>query len=399
MKKLKERTDFNFGKYEIRHLHCKPVPYSKLYLIKSVKLKYIISALCGIAFAFLTTAFIKNTGAFSFGLSSFLQGIAKLCSFFVYKAGVPNAKTIYSLLFWGLILLGNIPLFIFAWHKIGHRFAMLTLTFLISNAASGFLFDLIPGIEWWSLFGETKLWCTHEPPCWISTLQDTYHIQILPFSVPEKLFKDYSAANYVKPVLLILSTITYAFIASFVFAILFIVGGSTAGTDIVSVYIAGAKKKDVGNIFFALNFIMITLASTLGTFTPACLACPNECTNVCFFFNANWLGTLISMMVFTAIYKQLYPSTRRCKVEVYSKKVKQIRDFLYKNHYIHGSSLTERTGGYSNKKQQMFITICSAVELPMVVNEINMIDEKSTIAISRIASLDGPFNLLRPGSN
>ncbi|MCQ3907346.1 MAG: YitT family protein [Mycoplasmoidaceae bacterium] len=85
---------------------------------------------------------------------------------------------------------------------------------------------------------------------------------------------------------MILSTVTYAFIASFVFAILFIVGGSTAGTDIISVYLAGAKKKDVGTFFLALNLGMITLASAIGTFTPACLACP-ECRSVEFFFSAN----------------------------------------------------------------------------------------------------------------
>lgn len=393
---MKKRTNFNFGKYELRHLHAKPIPFAKLYLNKSVPFKYIVATLCGIAFAFLTTCFVKNTGAFSYGLSSFLQGIAKLCSYFITQGTGHYDKMIYSALFWGLLLVGNIPLFIFAWCKVGHRFAMLTLTFLIANSIAGFAFDFIPGIDGWSLFGETTLWCSHENPCWIDVLKDS-HIQVLPFSVPRALADDYHPSNYVKPILLILSTVTYAFIASFVFAVLFIVGGSTAGTDVISVYLAAEKKKNVGTFFLALNLIMITLASTLGTFIPVCLACP-ECRSVEFFFNSNWVGTIISMLIFTTIYKKLYPNARRCKVEVYSKKAKQIRDLLYKNHYVHGSSLANRIGGYSHKKQQMFITICSATELPMIIDQINSIDKLSTITISNLYAVDGPFNLQRQGS-
>lgn len=396
-KKDNKRTDFNYGKYELRHLHAKPIPFAKLYLNKSILLKYVIAALAGIVFAFLTTCFIKNTGAFSYGLSSFLQGIAKLCSYFVYKSGVSHPEMIYSAMFWGLLLIGNGPLFIFAWFKVGKRFALLTLTFLVTNSIFGFIFDFIPGIDGWSLFGQTALTCAHGAEgCWIDVLE-SLNVKVLPFSVPRDLAAQYDPSNYVKPVLLILSTVTYAFIASFVFAILFIVGGSTAGTDIVSVYLAAEKKKNIGTFFLALNIIMITLASAIGTFTPACLACP-ECRSVEFFFNSNWVGTLVSMLIFTALYKKLYPNSRKCKVEVYSKKTKEIRDLLYKNHYVHGSSLTERIGGYSKKKQWMFVTICSATELPMVIDQINTVDSSSTITISKLEAVDGPFALQRQGS-
>ncbi|MCQ3914664.1 MAG: YitT family protein [Mycoplasmoidaceae bacterium] len=104
--------------------------------------------------------------------------------------------------------------------------------------------------------------------------------------MPKDIAGNYDPSNYVKPLLLILSTVTYAFIASFVFAILFIVGGSTAGTDVISVYLAAEKKMNIGTFFLALNIIMITLASTLGSFLPAFLECP-ECRSVEFFFNSN----------------------------------------------------------------------------------------------------------------
>lgn len=396
MKKDNKRINFNYGKYELRHLHAKPIPFAKLYLNRWVPLKYIVTITCGIVFALLTTFFIKNTGAFSYGLSSFLQGIAKLCSYFAYEhLSKDTAKIIYSILFWGLLLVGNIPLLFFAWKKVGHRFTMLTLTFLITNAIAGFCFDFIPGINGWSLFGQTMLMPSVADD-WVSKLNNL-NIQVLPFSVHGDLVINYNAANYVKPILLILSAITYAFIASFVLAVLFVVGGSTAGTDIVSVYLAAEKKMNVGTFFLVLNIIMITLAAIIGIYTPVSLAC-QECRDIEFFFNANWVGTLISLLIFTAVYKKLYPNTRRCKVEVYSKKAKEIRDLLYKNNYVHGSSLTQRIGGYSKKKQDMFITVCSATELPMLIDQINSIDNNSIITISNLYAVDGPFNLQRQGS-
>ena len=104
------------------------------------------------------------------------------------------------------------------------------------------------------------------------------------------------------------------------------------------------------------------------------------------------------MLIFTAIYRKLYPSTRRCRVEVYSKKVNQMCNLLYKNHYVHGSSLVKRLGGYSKKKQEMFITVCAATELPMLINQINKVDKDSLISISNLYAVDGPFNLQRQGS-
>lgn len=398
MKTKNKRTDFNFGKYELRQLNTKPIPFAKLYLNKSIALKYIVAVATAIAFALLTTFFIKSTGAFSYGLSSFLQGIAKLASYFIHKnMDKQTADTIYSALFWGLIFVGNIPLLIFAWFKVGHRFAMLTGTFLVVNALAGFAFGYIPGLNGWSMFGNTTLWCSDpDKLCWIDQL-NSQGIQVLPFSVPRSLVDNYDPSNYVKPFLLILSTVTYAFIASFVFATLFIVGGSTAGTDVISVYLAGEKKKNVGTLFLILNICMISLGSLLGTYIPACLEVP-DCKGVEFFFNANWIGTLISMFIFVTIYKKLYPSTSRCKVEVYSNKTKEIRNLLYKNNYQHGSNITTRTGGFSNKKQQMFTTICTATELPMLIDQINSIDKKSTIAISKLYAIDGPFSLQRQGT-
>ena len=385
-------SDFNEKAYSVQRLSGRPLPFSKLYLNKSIPLKYCLAAILGVIYAVLTLIFIKNTGGYSYGLSSLLQGVAKLCSYFVFRANVANAKAIYSALFWGLILVFNIPLFIFSWKKIGHRFTLLTLTFLLVNTASGLLLDLIPGISNVCIFGSTKI---SGDATWISDLASN-NIQVLPFSVPTALQDGYAAANYVKPLILILSTVAYSFIAAFAFSILFIVGGSTAGTDFISVYLAGKTKVKLSSFFFCLNLLCITIGSTLGCFVPSCIQ-NKDCACLEFFFNANYVATVISLAVFTVLYKKIYPTGFRCKVEVYSKKHKEIKTDLYKHKYVHGSNLTEVTGGFSNKANGKFSTLCSYIELPLIIDRINKIDEQATIAITKLAAIDGNFAIKNPG--
>ena len=393
MKKTKQQiNEFDTAAYQIQRLSGRPLPFSKLYLSKNIALKYLLAAILGVVYACLTLFFIKNTGGYSYGLSSLLQGISKLCSYFVYKAEVKNASAIYSAMFWGLILVCNIPLFIFSWKKIGHRFTLLTLTFLLVNTAAGLGFDQIPNIANCTIFGKTNLTGSAQ---WITDLTNN-HIQVLPFSVPSSLSLGYDAGNYVKPLILILSTVAYSFIAAFAFSILFIIGGCTAGTDFISVYLASRTKVKLSSFFFCLNLVCITLGSTLGCFIPSCLN-NKDCVCVEFFFSANYVATVISLAVFTVLYKKIYPTGFRCKVEVYSKKHKEIKTDLYKHKYVHGSNLTEVTGGFSNKANGKFSTLCSYIELPLIIDRINKIDEHATIAITKLAAIDGNFAIKNPG--
>jgi uncharacterized membrane-anchored protein YitT (DUF2179 family) len=79
---------------------------------------------------------IKNTGLYNSGLSGIVQGIARISDTFMIKNNVDTqtATLIFNLLFWVLYILINIPLFIFAYKKIGKTFANLTMVFVIVNS-------------------------------------------------------------------------------------------------------------------------------------------------------------------------------------------------------------------------------------------------------------------------
>lgn len=404
MKKDYKDLDFNKGIYKVGNVSAKGLPFAKLYFSKNIGLKYGLAALLGLIFAILALFLVKNTGGFSFGFSGLMQGIDRLIVYFIYKSGVSadKAKLAYSILFWGLILVANVPLFFFSWKKIGKRFTLLTLTFLVTNSLSGLLLDLIPGINNIFIFGDTTLYVVNNLPAgytsWIVRLREM-GINIIPFSVPESLriltvgdvtYTIYDPANYAKPFFLLIAQLVYAFAGGFAFSIIYIIGGSTAGTDFLSVYLSAKKGMNVSTAFFFINLGCVILASVLGCYIPAALEI-KECSGYQFFFSANLINTIVSLLVFTLFFRKFYPRNKKYRVEIISNKVNDIKSTLYKQHYVHASSLSKFTGGYKSKQIPSMMTICSTLELPLLLDIINTIDKNAIVDVTDIKYFQGSF--------
>jgi uncharacterized membrane-anchored protein YitT (DUF2179 family) len=67
-----------------------------------------------------------------------VQGIARITNTVMLNSSNQQIKhlapTIFNVLFWGLYIVANIPLFIFAHRKIGRTFANLTMVFVVVNS-------------------------------------------------------------------------------------------------------------------------------------------------------------------------------------------------------------------------------------------------------------------------
>lgn len=399
MKENNKQTTFHQGEYKLTHLKAKGLPFASLYMTKNIPLKYILAALIGVAFAILSLFFIKNTGGYAYGLASLLQGIARIISFGVYKSGALNADacaSVYSGLYWGLLFLINIPLLIFAYHKIGKRFALLSLTFIAVATVVGLLLDLIPNINNIYIFGSTTLYtdATHNP-AWIVDTK-ALGVQIIPFMVPDYLIPTYHPANYVKPLFFLVAVIVYAIVAGIVFSILYIIGGCTAGTDIIACYLSVRKGMDVALAFFIVNICCIIVGATLGSYLPAALTNP-DCANYQFFFSVNFLGTLISLAIFTLIFKTFYPRGKKFYVQINSTKAKGIINHLNKLDYFHDIYLHDV--GKRNNKMHSLDTVCSALELSLLLDSINKVDTDARVIVLRTNWFGGNINLHQLGSS
>jgi uncharacterized membrane-anchored protein YitT (DUF2179 family) len=79
---------------------------------------------------------IKNTGLYNAGLNAIVQGIARITNTLMLSNDSTKdiAPVVFNILFWGLYIVANVPLFIFAHRKIGKTFANLTMVFVIVNS-------------------------------------------------------------------------------------------------------------------------------------------------------------------------------------------------------------------------------------------------------------------------
>lgn len=383
-------TTFKRGKYKPTNFIIKGLHFSKIYMEQRVWMKYLLVIAVGVIFALTGHFFIKKCGAYTYGLSCLVQGIARFTSFEIYFNNPGMSEEIYNMiftaLFWGLIFVANIPLFIFSGIKIGRRFTLLSLVFLAVSTVVGFCLGITPVIKDVNIFGDTTL--TGSAP-WIQEL-GRLKVEVLPFS-PVSV-EGYDPSNYAKPFMLMLSTLTYALLTGVAFAILYIVGGSTSGTDFISVYLAKRKNRPISGIFFIVNVCCIVIGATLGTFTPAAIAC-QECRSYQFFFSANLIGTVASLAIFTTIFAMFFPRSKKYKIEVNSKKAAKIKQSLKTLSYPHPTNLkTENNITTLN-------TVCSTMELSLLLQTINKVDNKAMVIVTKIAYYGGPLDTYQIGSD
>ncbi|MDE7433600.1 MAG: YitT family protein [Mycoplasmoidaceae bacterium] len=170
----------------------------------------------------------------------------------------------------------NIPLFIFAYKKVGKMFAKLTLVYLFVNVAAGFGLSSIPGVSDIFIFGRTI------PDD--GNILTTNHVYVMPFyfKTDNKLIFDVDH-DPIKSFFLFLTALIYGFISSIAFAMLYIVGSCTAGLDIISIFYATKKNKNISGMLVIINSISMIIGATLGSYlSGGIIGKANDVGSACF---------------------------------------------------------------------------------------------------------------------
>jgi uncharacterized membrane-anchored protein YitT (DUF2179 family) len=90
-------------------------------------------------------------------------------------------------------------------------------------------------------------------------------------ATPDTIVSSITSTNLTRALLLGVYALTYSLISSVCYAIIFIVGGSTAGSDFVVIYLSQKKNKDVGSLFIILNLMNMSIGILLGSYTTSVL--------------------------------------------------------------------------------------------------------------------------------
>ena len=342
---------------------------SKIYSITSQRQKYLMVILIGMIIGFLTLIFLKNTGLYSMGVTAITQGVSRIITsvMVLNKVDKEVVNIVSEFTFWFFILFVNAPLLFFAKKYIGNQFTFLTLAYLLTSAIFPFSISFIPGIQDILLFGNIRS----------DVFTNLQNITLL----------TWDALDSGKVISLLFYSLAFPFTSVMLYTIVYALGGSTGGSDIVSIYYLKIKLKSLGKILIIINFFCVIIGSFIGSYLSIGLLEKNW--NYQNFFSPNLVCSIINFSIFGFLLQILYPRFRMSSIKVFGQNIEKINEHLDSINCIHSRTISKAIGSYSKKEQyilEMYITI---IELGPIIKEIRKIDENAFIVINKNIEIDG----------
>ena len=342
---------------------------SKIYSITSQRQKYLMVILIGMIIGFLTLIFLKNTGLYSMGVTAITQGVSRIITsvMVLNKVDKEVVNIVSEFTFWFFILFVNAPLLFFAKKYIGNQFTFLTLAYLLTSAIFPFSISFIPGIQDILLFGNIRS----------DVFTNLQNITLL----------TWDALDSGKVISLLFYSLAFPFASVMLYTIVYALGGSTGGSDIVSIYYLKIKLKSLGKILIIINFFCVIIGSFIGSYLSIGLLEKNW--NYQNFFSPNLVCSIINFSIFGFLLQILYPRFRMSSIKVFGQNIEKINEHLDSINCIHSRTISKAIGSYSKKEQYILVMYITIIELGPIIKEIRKIDENAFIVINKNIEIDG----------
>jgi len=305
------------------------------YTVLNYTVTSIISLFSGMIFAFGFSTFISvyDSSTLSLatgGFSGFTQSIVLIMK----QSGVPLDSSILQSIFYFVF---NIPALIFAFFKIGRKFA---LTSAVNVGLSSVFISLFS--SWFVVRGiALSQYITSSP----------------------------------------LSRVLFAGICTGISSgLAFKAGSSCGGMDIVSAYFGVRKSTGVGKYSIIANTFVILFYTIINvTFNP------ENYVNALLIVPYAFVYFLVSSLVVDAIHIK----NKKIEVEIITKN-DYMTDILL-SIFPHGSTILEGKGAYSHESKHVIKMIVSSYEVRRVVKTVKRIDPDSFISLVPLQQVYGNF--------
>lgn len=370
---------------------AKTIRLGFLYKIDNLWTKIGIVAILGVIVSISIWLLVQYTGIYTPGLSGIIQGIAKIVKLKIEEMGadyVDLSNIIYNVLFWSLYFVINIPLIIFAYFKIGKRFAILSAIYIAVGQLVGFGLGFIndgQGIFIFSKMNPNLITGAFVPNEYING------VQMLPWNTGQGI---------------IVGLFIYATVSSLIFGLvysaIYILGASTGGTDFIGFYYSKIKSKSIGNLLTTFNLISLVVGATLGSFVCWMLKAQtaefsskinlnDPSTILGALFSPNLVASVLGAVISGILYDYYFPRNKVIKVQIYSEKVSEIAMSLNASNWNYKLMLTQPKEDVLLEKQANFSleTICLYIDIPLLISTIRSIDNEGLITIYSTFGFDG----------
>jgi uncharacterized membrane-anchored protein YitT (DUF2179 family) len=152
--------------------------------------------------------------------------------------------------------------------------------------------------------------------------------------------------------LLFIYAIAYGFISALCYAILYIIGGCSAGGDFISIYYSSIKHKPLGGLMIIVNSSMMLIGSIIGSYISAGLVDPQGFAFP-FFLSANLVTSFVSVVIFGLLINRFFPLHRIVKVEIISEHLMKIRNHLFDSKFTHSMTISKGLGAYTLEEKDI----------------------------------------------
>lgn len=250
----------------------------------------------------------------------------------VYDNIFKPEKSLETIITGVCLFLFNVPLLILSWKKLSHRFTILTT---------------------------------------INVLVNSICLTLLPDNLAEILHL--SVAN---------DNITFLSAALFVGmmngaanALAYIVGGSTGGVDILSMFYSIRKQYSIGRITTAINGIIILVGLLIDGQELAI---------------AKAFYTLIYLVLSSMVIDLFYIRNKRVILLITTNKGSEIAHEIT-SQFVRGVTMLDAKGGYTGEHKDFLYCACSTFEVLEIIKKIKSIDEHAFVSVIEANKVHGNF--------
>lgn len=170
---------------------------------------------------------------------------------------------------------------------------------------------------------------------------------------------------------ILLSSIIGGAIYGIAIGILIRTGGSTGGTDIISLTLAKKKNWQVGFLNMCMNLLVVGISGLI------------------FGWNIT-LYTIIAIYVAGRAVDMVYTTQNKLTLTIVTEKYNELSDALIRLH-ARGITMTDAEGAYSHKPKKVLTTVITKFELNETKHTIRTIDPKAFVNITQTLEVIGRF--------
>ncbi|MBR3259627.1 MAG: YitT family protein [Mycoplasmataceae bacterium] len=327
--------------------------------VKSNFNNLLIIVICAFFYAFGQVQFLFKAAVISDGVESISMSLSYL---------FPILKPFLTVLY--LIL--NIPLILYYWKKIKKPFMVTTLIFLIFNSIFGYIFSIEP----------IDNFITHNLIVIVENSQE-----IAPNKNGTTNLVNSGWAVFVYVILAVACCSPSS-------AIVWKLGASTGGTDLIAYYFSTKKKKPVG-IFLIVTGTMMSVIAIFVLFICKKFA-PISFTKYINGFDhilgSQTFGTYLYILLNAFIINLIYPRYQKVKIRIDTKNVEEIKEFFKEINFWHPYQIKTSISGYTKEEIysiESVVLLLESEDLALKIKE-NFLDV--WISVVPVSKIYGNFN-------